>query len=216
MIAAGPEARSSDTWLMLLPPHHITRLPTYPKFLPGTQQLDKWLWSRLSPAFPLPHPSHHSEFQRVFSGKCSWLTSPVFISVSRCQSAVVSRAFHASAMQLKTTDEQKQQPPPSFSQQHSETHEAEEPNPESSRSPPRYAPEPPFIHFWPFCVLGYVCPISPSALLFIPLFTFYHFSGLLWKESMVFLGKIVPVHSKIPKQYKEVQKNKAKTNPEIT
>uniref|UniRef100_A0A8C7B9C9 Ubiquinone biosynthesis protein n=1 Tax=Neovison vison TaxID=452646 RepID=A0A8C7B9C9_NEOVI len=72
-------------------------------------------------------------------GRAGWrLLQLRCLPVSRCQSAVVARAFHASAMQLKTTDEQKQQPPPSFSQQHSETHEAEEPNPESSRSPPRY------------------------------------------------------------------------------
>ncbi|XP_059239789.1 ubiquinone biosynthesis protein COQ9, mitochondrial [Mustela nigripes] len=72
-------------------------------------------------------------------GRAGWrLLQLRCLPVSRCQSAVVSCAFHASAMQLKTTDEQKQQPPPSFSQQHSETHEAEEPNPESSRSPPRY------------------------------------------------------------------------------
>ncbi|XP_006748633.1 ubiquinone biosynthesis protein COQ9, mitochondrial [Leptonychotes weddellii] len=72
-------------------------------------------------------------------GRAGWrLLHLRCLPVSRCQSAVVSRAFHASAMQLKSSDEQKQQCPPSFSQQHSETHEAEEPNPESSRSPPRY------------------------------------------------------------------------------
>lgn len=179
MIAAGLGARSSVTWLMILPPHHITRLPTYPKFLFGTQQLYKWLWSRLSPTFPLPHPLHHSGFQRLFSGKCPRLTSPVFVSVSRCQSAVVSCAFHASVMQLKSSDEQKQRPPSSFSQQRSETHEAEEPSPESSRSPPRYAPEPPFICFWPFCMLGYIRPSFPSSLLFIPVFTFHNFRGYL-------------------------------------
>lgn len=48
------------------------------------------------------------------------------------------RAFHASALQLRSSDEQKQQPPPSFSQQHSESQGAEESNSESSRSPPRY------------------------------------------------------------------------------
>uniref|UniRef100_A0A671EFU0 Ubiquinone biosynthesis protein n=1 Tax=Rhinolophus ferrumequinum TaxID=59479 RepID=A0A671EFU0_RHIFE len=60
------------------------------------------------------------------------------LPVSRCPPALVPRAFHASALQLRSSDEQKQQPPPSFSQQHSETQGAEEPNPESARSPPRY------------------------------------------------------------------------------
>ncbi|CAD7682161.1 unnamed protein product [Nyctereutes procyonoides] len=72
-------------------------------------------------------------------GRVGWrLLQLRCLPVSRCQSAVVSRAFHASTMQLKSSDEQKQQRPQSFSQQQSETHEAEEPNPESSRSPPRY------------------------------------------------------------------------------
>uniref|UniRef100_A0A7N5KF81 Ubiquinone biosynthesis protein n=1 Tax=Ailuropoda melanoleuca TaxID=9646 RepID=A0A7N5KF81_AILME len=72
-------------------------------------------------------------------GRAGWrLLQLRCLPVSRCQSAVVSRAFHASVMQLKSSDEQKQRPPPSFSQQRSETHEAEEPSPESSHSPPRY------------------------------------------------------------------------------
>uniref|UniRef100_A0A8D0P5D7 Ubiquinone biosynthesis protein n=1 Tax=Sus scrofa TaxID=9823 RepID=A0A8D0P5D7_PIG len=59
------------------------------------------------------------------------------LPVSRCRAALVPRAFHASAVQLRSTDQQKQQPLPS-SQQHSETRGAEEPSPESSHSPPRY------------------------------------------------------------------------------
>ncbi|XP_077607410.1 ubiquinone biosynthesis protein COQ9, mitochondrial [Crocuta crocuta] len=68
----------------------------------------------------------------------SCLTSPVLLSASRCQSAVVSRAFRALAVQLKSSEEPKHPPPPPFSQQHPETHGAEEPSSESSRSPPRY------------------------------------------------------------------------------
>ncbi|XP_026931632.2 ubiquinone biosynthesis protein COQ9, mitochondrial [Acinonyx jubatus] len=72
-------------------------------------------------------------------GRAGWrLLQLRCLPVSRCQSAMVSRAFHASAVQLKSSDEQKQQPPPSFSQQHPETHRAEEPKPESPRPPPRY------------------------------------------------------------------------------
>ncbi|XP_075394160.1 ubiquinone biosynthesis protein COQ9, mitochondrial [Tenrec ecaudatus] len=55
-----------------------------------------------------------------------------------CGPLLVPRAFHTSAVWL-AADEQKQHSPPPFSQQHSETHRAEEaPNPESSRAPPRY------------------------------------------------------------------------------
>uniref|UniRef100_A0A8C3WQD8 Ubiquinone biosynthesis protein n=1 Tax=Catagonus wagneri TaxID=51154 RepID=A0A8C3WQD8_9CETA len=60
------------------------------------------------------------------------------LPVSRCRAALVPRAFHASALQLRSADQQKQQPPPSSSQQHSETQGAEEPGPESSHPPPRY------------------------------------------------------------------------------
>uniref|UniRef100_A0A2K5F628 Ubiquinone biosynthesis protein n=1 Tax=Aotus nancymaae TaxID=37293 RepID=A0A2K5F628_AOTNA len=60
------------------------------------------------------------------------------LPVARCRPALVPRAFHASAMELRSSDEQKQQPPLSFSQQHSETQGAEKPDPEASHSPPRY------------------------------------------------------------------------------
>uniref|UniRef100_A0A2K6U9V6 Ubiquinone biosynthesis protein n=1 Tax=Saimiri boliviensis boliviensis TaxID=39432 RepID=A0A2K6U9V6_SAIBB len=60
------------------------------------------------------------------------------LPVARCRPAVVPRAFHASAVELRSSDEQKQQPPLSFSQQHSETQGAEKPDPEASHSPPRY------------------------------------------------------------------------------
>ncbi|PNJ62790.1 COQ9 isoform 11, partial [Pongo abelii] len=60
------------------------------------------------------------------------------LPVARCRQALVPRAFHASAVGLRSSDEQKQQPPNSFSQQHSETRGAEKPDPESSHSPPRY------------------------------------------------------------------------------
>ncbi|XP_040109843.1 ubiquinone biosynthesis protein COQ9, mitochondrial [Oryx dammah] len=59
------------------------------------------------------------------------------LPVSRCRPALAPRAFHASAMQLRSSDQQKNQPPPS-SQQQSEAQGAEEPNPEALRSPPRY------------------------------------------------------------------------------
>nr|XP_010965645.1 ubiquinone biosynthesis protein COQ9, mitochondrial [Camelus bactrianus] len=60
------------------------------------------------------------------------------LPVPCCRPALLPRAFHASIMQLRSSEEQKQQPPPSFSQQHPETQGMEEPHPESSRSPPRY------------------------------------------------------------------------------
>ncbi|XP_069408948.1 ubiquinone biosynthesis protein COQ9, mitochondrial [Ovis canadensis] len=59
------------------------------------------------------------------------------LPVSRCRPALAPPAFHASAMQLRSSDQQKNQPPPS-SQQQSEAQGAEEPNPEALRSPPRY------------------------------------------------------------------------------
>uniref|UniRef100_G1THF1 Ubiquinone biosynthesis protein n=1 Tax=Oryctolagus cuniculus TaxID=9986 RepID=G1THF1_RABIT len=62
---------------------------------------------------------------------------PVSISASRCRAPLVPRAFHASTVGLRSSEEQKRQPPPSFSQ-HSETQGAEKPDPESARSPPRY------------------------------------------------------------------------------
>uniref|UniRef100_A0A7N4NXG5 Ubiquinone biosynthesis protein n=1 Tax=Sarcophilus harrisii TaxID=9305 RepID=A0A7N4NXG5_SARHA len=58
--------------------------------------------------------------------------------VTRCQLSPMPRAFHASALALKSSDEQKYQPPPASSQQHSESQGTEEPNPESFRSNPRY------------------------------------------------------------------------------
>ncbi|KAM9607028.1 ubiquinone biosynthesis protein COQ9, mitochondrial isoform 2-T2 [Trichechus inunguis] len=58
--------------------------------------------------------------------------------VSRCRPPLAPRAFHASAVRLRSSDEQKQQTPPPLSPQHSETRGAEGPTPESSRSPPRY------------------------------------------------------------------------------
>nr|KAF6409479.1 coenzyme Q9 [Rousettus aegyptiacus] len=60
------------------------------------------------------------------------------LPVSRCRPAPLPRAFHASALRLRSSDEQKQQPPPSFSQQHSEAQGSEEPSPEAPRSAPRY------------------------------------------------------------------------------
>lgn len=72
-------------------------------------------------------------------GRAGWrLLQLRCLPVSRCRPAMAPRAFHASAMQLKASDEQKQQSPPSFSQQHSETQGAGKPHPDSSRSPPRY------------------------------------------------------------------------------
>ncbi|KAG8524333.1 Ubiquinone biosynthesis protein COQ9, mitochondrial [Galemys pyrenaicus] len=72
-------------------------------------------------------------------GRAGWrLLQLRCLPVSRCRPAPVPRAFHASALQLRSSDEQKQQPPPSFSQQHSESQGAEEPHSQSSRSPPRY------------------------------------------------------------------------------
>uniref|UniRef100_A0AAF6YJ59 Ubiquinone biosynthesis protein n=2 Tax=Bos TaxID=9903 RepID=A0AAF6YJ59_BOVIN len=60
------------------------------------------------------------------------------LPVPRCRPALAPRAFRASAMQLRSLDQQKDQPPPSSSQQQSEAQGAEEPNPEALRSPPRY------------------------------------------------------------------------------
>ncbi|XP_061243291.1 ubiquinone biosynthesis protein COQ9, mitochondrial [Bos javanicus] len=59
------------------------------------------------------------------------------LPVPHCRPALAPRAFRASAMQLRSLDQQKNQPPPSFQQQ-SEAQGAEEPNPEALRSPPRY------------------------------------------------------------------------------
>ncbi|XP_018867567.2 ubiquinone biosynthesis protein COQ9, mitochondrial isoform X2 [Gorilla gorilla gorilla] len=72
-------------------------------------------------------------------GRAGWrLLQLRCLPVARCRQALVPRAFHASAVGLRSSDEQKQQPPNSFSQQHSETQGAEKPDPESSHSPPRY------------------------------------------------------------------------------
>ncbi|XP_074067347.1 ubiquinone biosynthesis protein COQ9, mitochondrial [Macrotis lagotis] len=58
--------------------------------------------------------------------------------VTRLQLSLMPRAFHASALTVKASHEQKYQPPSSSSQQHSESQGTEEPNPESSHSHPRY------------------------------------------------------------------------------
>ncbi|XP_005592093.1 ubiquinone biosynthesis protein COQ9, mitochondrial isoform X4 [Macaca fascicularis] len=72
-------------------------------------------------------------------GRAGWkLLQLRCLPVTRCRPALVPRAFHASAVGLRSSDEQKQQPHPSFSQQHSETQGAEKPDPESSHPPPRY------------------------------------------------------------------------------
>nr|XP_014981733.2 ubiquinone biosynthesis protein COQ9, mitochondrial isoform X3 [Macaca mulatta] len=72
-------------------------------------------------------------------GRAGWkLLQLRCLPVTRCRPALVPRAFHASAVGLRSSDEQKQQPHPSFSQQHSETQGAEKPDPESSYPPPRY------------------------------------------------------------------------------
>ncbi|KAB1273336.1 Ubiquinone biosynthesis protein COQ9; mitochondrial [Camelus dromedarius] len=72
-------------------------------------------------------------------GRAGWrLLQLRCLPVPCCRPALLPRAFHASIMQLRSSEEQKQQPPPSFSQQHPETQGMEEPHPESSRSPPRY------------------------------------------------------------------------------
>ncbi|XP_036897539.1 ubiquinone biosynthesis protein COQ9, mitochondrial isoform X2 [Sturnira hondurensis] len=72
-------------------------------------------------------------------GRAGWrLLQLRFLPVSRCRPALMPCAFHTSALQFRSSDEQKQQPPPSFSQQHSEAQGAEEPSAESSRLPPSY------------------------------------------------------------------------------
>ncbi|XP_001373645.1 ubiquinone biosynthesis protein COQ9, mitochondrial [Monodelphis domestica] len=58
--------------------------------------------------------------------------------VTRCQLSLMPRAFHASALALKSSDEQKYQPPPSSSQQHTESQGTEDSHPEPPRSQPRY------------------------------------------------------------------------------
>ncbi|XP_020759469.2 ubiquinone biosynthesis protein COQ9, mitochondrial [Odocoileus virginianus] len=60
------------------------------------------------------------------------------LPVSHCRPALAPRAFHASVMQLRSSDQQKHQPPPSSSQQQSDAQGVEEPNPEALRSSPRY------------------------------------------------------------------------------
>ncbi|KAM5263888.1 ubiquinone biosynthesis protein COQ9, mitochondrial [Ctenodactylus gundi] len=60
------------------------------------------------------------------------------LPVSRCQLPLVPRAFHASAVGWRSSEGQKQQPPSSFSEQHSETQGTEEPDAEPPRPPPRY------------------------------------------------------------------------------
>ncbi|XP_021112662.1 ubiquinone biosynthesis protein COQ9, mitochondrial [Heterocephalus glaber] len=72
-------------------------------------------------------------------GRAGWrLLQLRCLPVSRCQPPLVPRAFHASAVRLRSSEEQKQQPPPSFSEQLSETQGTEKPDAESSRPPPRY------------------------------------------------------------------------------
>ncbi|XP_050617089.1 ubiquinone biosynthesis protein COQ9, mitochondrial-like [Macaca thibetana thibetana] len=72
-------------------------------------------------------------------GRAGWkLLQLRCLPVTRCRPALVPHAFHASAVGLRSSDEQKQQPPPSFSQQRSETQGAGKPDPESSHPPPRY------------------------------------------------------------------------------
>ncbi|XP_017197731.2 ubiquinone biosynthesis protein COQ9, mitochondrial [Oryctolagus cuniculus] len=71
-------------------------------------------------------------------GRAGWrLLQLRCLPASRCRAPLAPRAFHASAVGLRSSEEQKRQPPPSFSQ-HSETQGAEKPDPESARSPPRY------------------------------------------------------------------------------
>nr|XP_017197731.1 ubiquinone biosynthesis protein COQ9, mitochondrial [Oryctolagus cuniculus] len=71
-------------------------------------------------------------------GRAGWrLLQLRCLPASRCRAPLVPRAFHASTVGLRSSEEQKRQPPPSFSQ-HSETQGAEKPDPESARSPPRY------------------------------------------------------------------------------
>uniref|UniRef100_A0A8C5LHH8 Ubiquinone biosynthesis protein n=1 Tax=Jaculus jaculus TaxID=51337 RepID=A0A8C5LHH8_JACJA len=59
------------------------------------------------------------------------------LPASHCRTPLAPRSFHTS-VGLRLSEEQKQKPPPSFSQKHSETQEAEIPGSESHRPPPRY------------------------------------------------------------------------------
>ncbi|CAO2610429.1 Ubiquinone biosynthesis protein COQ9, mitochondrial [Lemmus lemmus] len=59
------------------------------------------------------------------------------LEVARCRSPLMPRAFHTS-VGLRSSEEQKQQPSQSFSQQHSETQGPETHGSEFPRQPPRY------------------------------------------------------------------------------
>ncbi|KAM6176932.1 ubiquinone biosynthesis protein COQ9, mitochondrial [Erethizon dorsatum] len=72
-------------------------------------------------------------------GRAGWrLRQLRCLPVSRYRPPLVLRAFHASAVRLRSSEEHKQQPPPSFSEQRSETQRTEKPNAEPPRPPPRY------------------------------------------------------------------------------
>uniref|UniRef100_A0A8D2DML9 Ubiquinone biosynthesis protein n=1 Tax=Sciurus vulgaris TaxID=55149 RepID=A0A8D2DML9_SCIVU len=72
-------------------------------------------------------------------GKAGWrLLQLRCLPASHCRALLVPRAFHASAVGFRTSEEQKQQPPHSFSQKQSEPPGAQKPDVESPRIPPRY------------------------------------------------------------------------------
>ncbi|XP_060248156.1 ubiquinone biosynthesis protein COQ9, mitochondrial isoform X1 [Meriones unguiculatus] len=71
-------------------------------------------------------------------GRVGWrLLQLRCLPVARCRSPLMPHAFHTSVA-FRFSEEQKQQPPHSFSQQHSETQEPETPGSEIPRPPPRY------------------------------------------------------------------------------
>ncbi|XP_003472115.1 ubiquinone biosynthesis protein COQ9, mitochondrial [Cavia porcellus] len=72
-------------------------------------------------------------------GRAGWrLLQLRCLPVSRCRLTMMPRAFHASTVRLRSSEEHKQPPPPSSSGQHSETQGTEKPDPEPPRPPPRY------------------------------------------------------------------------------
>ncbi|CAH7080155.1 ubiquinone biosynthesis protein COQ9, mitochondrial [Phodopus roborovskii] len=71
-------------------------------------------------------------------GRVGWrLLQLRCLPVARCRSPLMPCAFHTS-VGFRSSEEQKQQPPSSFSQQHSETQGPNTPGSEFPRQPPRY------------------------------------------------------------------------------
>lgn len=108
----------------------------------------------------LPPHFHHGAPWRM-----SLTNSLVSVSVAHCRSPLMPRALHTS-VGLRSSEEQKQQPLQSFSQQHSETQGPETPGSEFPRQPPRWVLVSGSTHCWPLCMLqsaGSSSPAPPSS-----------------------------------------------------